>query len=179
MIMDDTAAVATANAGASSEEEDIGIERDDEEEDLEDSEDDVDEDEVDSLSDEESKDNSELHQIQTECTTMVQLLKNLEKEEHNLDCELEILAREALLCGFAPDIVEPAAARTRQQRRPRSTAVKSWMSAFPTKENPATATNKKPKTAATEKNSSPPPPAPTAATTSTTATNSAMATGGG
>jgi hypothetical protein len=57
---------------------------------------------------------SDVEQLQAECSTMIQLLKNLEKEEHDLQCTLEILAREALLCGFAPDIVEPPAPKRRR-----------------------------------------------------------------
>jgi hypothetical protein len=62
---------------------------------------------------------SEIERLQTECSAMVRLLKNLEKEEHGLQCQLEILAREALLCGFAPDVVEPQAPK---RRRTNSTA---------------------------------------------------------
>ena len=56
----------------------------------------------------------ELQRIQTECTAMVGLLKNLEKEEHDLHCELKILAREAMLCGFAMDLVEPPRPKRRK-----------------------------------------------------------------
>ncbi|KAL3913845.1 MAG: hypothetical protein SGILL_006331 [Bacillariaceae sp.] len=47
-----------------------------------------------------------LAQIQSECSEMMSMMKNLENEEHNLDCQLEILAREAMMCGFQPDKVE-------------------------------------------------------------------------
>lgn len=57
---------------------------------------------------------TELERTKTECTAMVQLLKNLEDEEHNLDCQLKILAREALMCGFAPDVVEPPQPKRRR-----------------------------------------------------------------
>jgi hypothetical protein len=57
---------------------------------------------------------TELERIKTECSAMVQLLKNLEDEEHNLDCQLKILAREALMCGFAPDVVEPPQPKRRR-----------------------------------------------------------------
>lgn len=60
-----------------------------------------------------------LDRIKTECSTMVRLLKNLQDEEHNLDCQLKILAREALLCGFTVDLVEPP-----QPKRRRVTAKK-------------------------------------------------------
>lgn len=55
-----------------------------------------------------------LDRIKTECSTMVRLLKNLQDEEHNLDCQLKILAREALLCGFAVDLVEPPQPKRRR-----------------------------------------------------------------
>lgn len=56
----------------------------------------------------------ELGRIQQECSAMVKLLKNLEKEEHDLQCQLEILAREALLCGFDPEVLEPPAPKRRK-----------------------------------------------------------------
>ena len=37
---------------------------------------------------------------------MISMLKDLEKEEEELDCQLEILAREAMFCGFQPEKVE-------------------------------------------------------------------------
>jgi hypothetical protein len=61
---------------------------------------------------------SELEKLQSECSAMVQLLGNLEKEEHQLHCQLEILAREALLCGFSPEVVEPAAPKRRRTTAP-------------------------------------------------------------
>ena len=45
---------------------------------------------------------------------MVKLLKNLEKEEHDLQCPLEGLAREAILCGFEPNLVELALGKRRR-----------------------------------------------------------------
>jgi hypothetical protein len=61
---------------------------------------------------------SEMDRVQSECSAMVQLLVSLEKEEHQLHCQLEILAREALLCGFSPDMVEPAAPKRRRTNAP-------------------------------------------------------------
>ena len=60
----------------------------------------------------------EIERLQTECSAMVRLLKSLEKEEHDLQCQLEILAREAMLCGFAPQIVEPPAPKRRRTTTP-------------------------------------------------------------
>mmetsp|Transcript_118926 Transcript_118926/g.333081 ORF Transcript_118926/g.333081 Transcript_118926/m.333081 type:complete len:100 (-) Transcript_118926:191-490(-) len=56
----------------------------------------------------------ELERLQRECSAMVKLLKNLEKEEHDLQCQLEVLGREAILCGFDPTVVEPASAKRRR-----------------------------------------------------------------
>ena len=55
-----------------------------------------------------------LDRIKTECSAMIRLLKNLQDEEHNLDCQLEILAREALVCGFSVDLVEPPQPKRRR-----------------------------------------------------------------
>jgi hypothetical protein len=51
------------------------------------------------------------------------MLKDLEKEEHQLDCQLEILAREAMLCGFQPEKVEKVLLRKPpvKKRRPMAT----------------------------------------------------------
>ena len=57
---------------------------------------------------------TELECIQNECSAMVQLLKILEREDHDLQCQLEILAREALLCGFSAEVVEPPAPKRRR-----------------------------------------------------------------
>lgn len=56
----------------------------------------------------------ELERLQRECSAMVKLLKNLEKEENDLQCQLEVLAREVILCGFDPAVVEPASAKRRR-----------------------------------------------------------------
>ena len=65
----------------------------------------------------------ELQRIQRECTAMVGLLKNLEKEEHDLHCELKILAREAMLCGFAMDLVEPPRPKRRKLKKKQAAEV--------------------------------------------------------
>ncbi len=55
--------------------------------------------------------------IQAECSTMISLLKDLEKEEHDLQCQLEILAKEALLCGFQNDVIEPPIPKKRNKKK--------------------------------------------------------------
>ncbi len=57
---------------------------------------------------------SEIERLQTESAAMVQHLKILEKAERDLQCQLEILSREALLCGFSQDVVEPPAPKRRR-----------------------------------------------------------------
>jgi len=64
--------------------------------------------------DNEETEEAELERLQRECSAMLKLLKNLEKEEHDLQCQLEVLGREALLCGFDPNVVEPTAAKRRR-----------------------------------------------------------------
>jgi hypothetical protein len=56
----------------------------------------------------------EMELLQRECSSMVKLLNNLEKEENDLQCQLEVLAREVILCGFDPSVVEPASAKRRR-----------------------------------------------------------------
>ena len=48
---------------------------------------------------------------------MISLLKDLEKEEHDLQCQLEILSKEALLCGFQIDIFEPPIPKKRNKKQ--------------------------------------------------------------
>lgn len=57
---------------------------------------------------------TEFERIQSECSAMVQLLKSLESKEHDLNCTLQVLAREALLCGFSPSAMEPPAPKRRR-----------------------------------------------------------------
>jgi hypothetical protein len=64
---------------------------------------------------EEDGDGDAVRRIQAECSAMVSLLKRLQREERDLNCQLEILAREALLCGFQPDLVEPPIPKRRRK----------------------------------------------------------------
>jgi len=59
---------------------------------------------------------SEIHLIQLECSNMISLLKDLQNEENDLQCCLEILAREALLCGFNNDVFEPPIPKKRKTK---------------------------------------------------------------
>ena len=58
---------------------------------------------------------SDLKQIQKECVAMMKLLTKLEQEELDLRAQNEILARTALMCGFAPALLEPPAAKRRRK----------------------------------------------------------------
>lgn len=58
----------------------------------------------------------DIHVIQAECSNMVSLLKRLQKEEEDMQCQLEILAKEALLCGFQIDVVEPPIPKKRAKK---------------------------------------------------------------
>lgn len=64
-----------------------------------------------------STDQTDIQAIQAECSTMISLLKDLEKEEHDLQCQLDILAKEALLCGFQNDVFEPPIPRKRAKKQ--------------------------------------------------------------
>lgn len=60
---------------------------------------------------------SELEQVEIlkkECSMMVGLLKQSETEENELSAQNKILAREALLCGFDPAVLEPPAPKRRK-----------------------------------------------------------------
>jgi hypothetical protein len=61
-----------------------------------------------------SSGNRKLERIKTECSAMIRLIKSLEKEELSLEAQNEILAREALLCGFEPHLLEPPAPKRRK-----------------------------------------------------------------
>jgi len=65
---------------------------------------------------------NDIQAIQAECSTMISLLQDLEKEEHDLQCQLEILAKEALLCGFQNDIIEPPIPRKRAKKQANNVA---------------------------------------------------------
>ena len=57
--------------------------------------------------------NPELDRIKTECRAMVTYLKRLRAEEEDLRDKNIMLAREALLCGFQVDNLEPPLKRGR------------------------------------------------------------------
>lgn len=59
---------------------------------------------------------NDIQAIQAECSAMISLLQDLEKEEHDLQCQLEILAKEALLCGFQIDVFEPPIPKKRAKK---------------------------------------------------------------
>jgi uncharacterized protein (UPF0335 family) len=61
-----------------------------------------------------------IERIQAECAAMIKTLKNLEHEENDLQCQLDILSREAMLCGYQNDMVEPSI-RTRKTNRKKKT----------------------------------------------------------
>lgn len=56
---------------------------------------------------------AEVDRLKRESRAMVRLLKGLEAEEIELQMQNEILAREALLCGFDPGVLEPPAPKRR------------------------------------------------------------------
>jgi hypothetical protein len=56
----------------------------------------------------------ELERLQKECGAMVQLLKRLEREELNMQRQVEILAQEALKGGYQPHLLEPPAPKRRK-----------------------------------------------------------------
>ena len=60
-------------------------------------------------------DGDEIQQLQRECTAMVRLLKRLRRQEVDLRQRTEILAREALLCGFNLHVLEQPAAKKRRR----------------------------------------------------------------
>mmetsp|Transcript_25225 Transcript_25225/g.37255 ORF Transcript_25225/g.37255 Transcript_25225/m.37255 type:complete len:80 (-) Transcript_25225:117-356(-) len=56
----------------------------------------------------------ELERLQRECASMVALLKQLEKEELELNQQNKILAREAVLCGYQSHLIEPTPPKRRR-----------------------------------------------------------------
>lgn len=58
---------------------------------------------------------AELERLKNESKEMIQQLKQLEQQEHELTVQNEILAREALLNGFDPKLLEPLAPKRRKQ----------------------------------------------------------------
>lgn len=61
-----------------------------------------------------AENNIELERVQKECNDMIETLKSLEHQETELAAQCTILAREALLCGFDPDVMEPPAPKRRK-----------------------------------------------------------------
>lgn len=57
----------------------------------------------------------ELDRLKTECGSMVSLLKELEEEELDLQRQVKVLARESLLCGYQPHLLEPRQAPKRRR----------------------------------------------------------------
>jgi len=57
---------------------------------------------------------NELERLKRECSEMITTLKQLEEQELDLHCETKILAREAILCGYDPKIVEPPPPKRRR-----------------------------------------------------------------
>lgn len=57
---------------------------------------------------------NELERIKKECEVMVRHLKDLETKERELAEQNRILARETLLCGFNPRLLEPPAPKRRK-----------------------------------------------------------------
>ena len=56
----------------------------------------------------------ELQRLKRECQSMAALLKQLDREERELILQNKILAREALLCGYQPHLLEPPAPKRRR-----------------------------------------------------------------
>lgn len=65
---------------------------------------------------------NELDRLKRECAQMMTTLKQLEKEELDLQCQNTILAREAMICGFDPKIVEPPPPKRRRPAAKKKTA---------------------------------------------------------
>jgi hypothetical protein len=75
-----------------------------------------------------SDNNEELERLKRECRSMVALLKELERDELELVQQTKILAREALLCGYQPHLLEPPAPKRRRNnvtKKPKAAASSS------------------------------------------------------
>ena len=57
---------------------------------------------------------SQVERLQKESKAMIALLKQLEMEDCELLLQNQILAREALLNGYSPDLLEPPMAKRRK-----------------------------------------------------------------
>ena len=62
----------------------------------------------------------EAERIRKETLSMIQYLKEQEKEQHELQIQNEILAREALMHGFDPDSAEPPIQKKGRKAVPKS-----------------------------------------------------------
>jgi hypothetical protein len=66
--------------------------------------------------------NEELDRLKKECKAMMRYIKKLHRQEKDLRQRNEMIAREALLCGFQPDALEPQPPKQRRkQAHPAST----------------------------------------------------------
>jgi|UPI000581B5CC hypothetical protein len=57
----------------------------------------------------------EMARLKEESNAMMRLLSKLEQERYGLELQNEILAREALMCGFDPEVIEPPMPKRRQK----------------------------------------------------------------
>ena len=57
---------------------------------------------------------NEVERLKKECSYMIKVLKELEEEELDLQCQNRILAREALVCGYEPNVIEPPPPKRRR-----------------------------------------------------------------
>jgi hypothetical protein len=57
---------------------------------------------------------NEIKRLKKECSDMIKALKILEDEELDLQCQNRILAREALVCGYEPNVIEPPPPKRRR-----------------------------------------------------------------
>lgn len=64
----------------------------------------------------EMDENDELERLKKECNAMVRYIKKLHREEKDLRQRNEMIAREALLCGFQPDALEPQPPKQRRTK---------------------------------------------------------------
>jgi replication-associated recombination protein RarA len=63
---------------------------------------------------------AEVSRLKKESRAMILLLKQLEKEEIELILQNEILAREALLNGYSPDLLDASLPSTSKKRKPQA-----------------------------------------------------------
>jgi hypothetical protein len=68
-------------------------------------------------SNDDDKNDGEIDRLQKECHAMVQLLKRLERREHDLTIQNEILAREALMCGMDTSRLEAPQPKRRKSTK--------------------------------------------------------------